>query len=43
MDLSAILKSQQALFYFMQFLKEEDCINQLQFCLSIGKIITVVS
>jgi hypothetical protein len=37
MDLSAILKNQQALFAFMQFLKEEGGINCLQFCLSIGK------
>ena len=37
MDLSAILKNQQALFAFMQFLKEEGAINQLQFCLSVGK------
>ncbi len=36
LDLSAILKNQQALFAFMQFLKAEGAINQLQFCLSIG-------
>jgi hypothetical protein len=36
MDLSAILKDQDALFAFMQFLKEENRINHLQFCLSIG-------
>jgi hypothetical protein len=36
LDLSAILKNQQALFAFMQFLKGEGAINQLQFCLSIG-------
>jgi len=35
LDLSAILKNQQALFAFMQYLKEEGAINQLQFCLSI--------
>ena len=38
MDLSAILKNQQSLFAFMQFLKEEGAINQLQFCLSVGKV-----
>ena len=37
MDLSAILKNQQALFAFMQFLKEDGGINQLQFCLAVGK------
>ncbi len=36
MDLSAILKDQQALCAFIQFLKEEDAVNQLQFCLSVG-------
>ncbi len=35
MDLSAILKDQQALYAFMQFLKDEDAMNQLQFCLSV--------
>ena len=39
MDLSAILKNQQALFAFMQFLKEEGTLNQLQFCLSIGMVL----
>ena len=38
MDLSAILDDQQALFAFMQYLKEEGEINKLQFCLSLGKI-----
>ena len=38
LDLSAILKNQQALFAFMQYLKEEGAINQLQFCLSIGEL-----
>ena len=37
MDLSAILKDQSSLFAFMQFLKEESALNQLQFCLSVGK------
>ena len=35
MDLSAILKNQLSLFSFMQFLKEENCMNKLQFCLSV--------
>lgn len=38
MDLSAILKDQTALFAFMQYLKEESGMNQLQFCLSVGKL-----
>ena len=38
MDLSAILKNQSSLFAFMQFLKEENALNQLQFCLSVGKL-----
>ena len=37
MDLSAILKNQSSLFAFMKFLKEENSLNQLQFCLSVGK------
>ncbi len=37
MDLSAILKNQSSLYAFMNFLKEENAINQLQFCLSVGK------
>ena len=36
MDLSVILKDQQALFALIEFLKDEGAINQLQFCLSIG-------
>ncbi len=38
MDLSAILKNQSSLFGFMKFLKEENALNQLQFCLSVGKM-----
>ena len=38
MDLSAILKNQSSLFAFMKFLKEENALNQLQFCLSVGKL-----
>merc|ERR1719376_985804 len=35
MDLSAILKDQFSLHAFMQFLKEESALSQLQFCLSV--------
>lgn len=37
LDLSAVLKNQSSLFAFMQFLKEEGALNQLQFCLSVGE------
>jgi hypothetical protein len=37
MDLSAVLKNQSSLFGFMKFLKEENALNQLQFCLSVGE------
>ncbi|XP_071750171.1 sorting nexin-14 isoform X8 [Lepeophtheirus salmonis] len=35
MDLSAILKNQSALFAFMKFLKEENAISSIQFCLTV--------
>ncbi|XP_063236943.1 sorting nexin-14-like [Bacillus rossius redtenbacheri] len=35
LDLSSILKNQQLLYPFMQFLKAEGCVNVLQFCLDV--------
>jgi hypothetical protein len=42
MDLSAILKNQSSLFSFMKFLKEENALNLLQFCLSVGSSSSVL-
>lgn len=36
-DLKAVLKCQNLLYHFMQFLKKEGCVHILQFCLDVGK------
>ena len=36
-DMSTILKNETSLFAFMNFLKEKQAIDQLHFCLAVGK------
>lgn len=36
-DLKTVLKCQNLLYHFMQFLKKEGCVHILQFCLDVGK------
>ena len=36
-DMSTILKNEAFLFAFMKFLKEKQAIDQLHFCLAVGK------
>lgn len=43
LDLSSVLKDQSLLYPFIQFLKGEGCVNILQFCLDVGKILLMGS
>jgi len=42
MDFSDILNDQGSLFSFMKFLREENSLNPLQFCLSAGKSLNLL-
>lgn len=40
-DLKSVLKTQQLLYAFMQFLKKEGRVHLLQFCLDVGKCVKI--